>query len=122
MYCGLVFYCRGRQYTEGGGRWRYVLSVSLGDSDNFSDSSPFTWSGFRDVNCSAAQHDHTTPSSAFSRYYECSAPCYSRYVAGSCPRGWGSLGSYYSYQPGCYEGSYYPDGRMETITTTHYRT
>lgn len=46
------------------------------------------------------------------RSYNC-APCYSAYSShggtGTCPNGWGTYSSYAVYQPGCSQGSYYPD-------------
>lgn len=103
-YCGLVFHSFGYEKSTDLIFCHYSLSTGPGTSEEF----PFynTWSGFRDVNCSAADHDHTPVISSYRRYYNCYTPC--DFGPGTCPRGWGNEDDFYSYQSGCKDGSYYP--------------
>ena len=117
-YCGLVYYCCDL-CTSSETSWRYDISTGLGRS-----AIRYNYSGsysFRDVGCSNAFHTHSHPSSLYIHYYSCVAPCAHSGNNPGCPRGWKSYSAYRYYQPGCFSGSYYPDARMETITTTHYR-
>ena len=44
------------------------------------------------------------------------AHCANGYNNGQCPRGWGNRASYINYQPGCREGTYYPNPTPASLT------
>ena len=116
-YCGLVFYSKDLS-TSTRVYWEYRISTGLGSHDVVTDSDG---DSFRDINCSSGVHDHESSASvSYLHYRNCRAAC-SLVLSNTCPRGWGTVQHYNAYELGCYYGSYYPDARMETITTTHYR-
>lgn len=70
-YCGLVCRSQGKEYSTGSGYWEYYLSDGPGSCDWVTDSYPFSWSEFRDCNCSSADHNHTPNSFHTYRLYDC---------------------------------------------------
>ena len=100
-YCGLVY--EGQFYTSTG-YWFYSISTGPGAYDAVAH---FDGGSYRDSNCSGTTHIHDNTGKF------CYAAC-DRYTWDSyCPRSWGTYFSYRDYEPGCCNGSYYPDGRME---------
>lgn len=95
-FCGRCVYCNfDRGYS--------LISSGIGRTDEIH--------GIRRVSSDCVNLDNSTHEGAHCNYTDA--------VYRTCPKGWGSAHTYNSYQPGCRDGTYYPNPTPASTTDIH---